>query len=146
MKNFTALFLTSLGALSTRAKGQSDVKNSAAACLAPADLGALHLYGLWHAQLEGQASISTLQFQRHSDNVGSVRGHVTRGGAPVQVAGDINEGEFSLEESIDGQCISANWLGTVVPNSCGKEIAGPWNNALDNTSTPFVLRKAPGWQ
>jgi hypothetical protein len=64
----------------------------------------------------------------------------------VQVAGDIDEGEFLLEESIDGQSISANWLGTVVPNSCGKETAGSWNNALDNTNTPFVLRKAPGWQ
>jgi hypothetical protein len=109
-------------------------------------MGAVHLYGLWHAELEGQTQVVTLQFERHPDNVGSVRGRVTRGGAPVQVAGDLDEGEFSLEESIDGQRISANWLGAVVPESCGKEIRGSWNNAPDNTSTPFVLRKGPGWQ
>jgi hypothetical protein len=107
---------------------------------------AVHLYGLWHAEFDGQAQVATLQFVRHPENAGSVRGRVTRGDAPVLVAGDVDEGEFSIEESIDGQRISATWLGMVQPGSCGKEIRGSWNNALDNTSTPFVLRKAPGWQ
>lgn len=146
MKHLNALILIALCALSTVAQSQNDLKNSPANCPDPVDMGAVHLYGLWHAELEGQAQVATLQFERHPENAGSVRGRVTRGGAPVQVAGDLDEGEFSLEESIDGQRISANWLGAVVPDSCGKEIRGSWNNALDNTSTSFVLRKAPGWQ
>ncbi|WP_210543813.1 hypothetical protein [Rhodoferax sp. PAMC 29310] len=146
MKRFFALFFIALYALSTGVFGQNDIKSGAATCPTPTDVAAVHLYGLWHAELEGQAQVATLQFERHPDNAGSVRGRVTRGNTTVVAAGDVDEGEFSLEESIDGQRISATWLGTVVPDSCGKEIRGSWNNALDNTNTAFVLRKAPGWQ
>lgn len=145
MKHSIALFFIALCAASTGVLGQNDVKISPAHCPAPADLGAVHLYGLWSAELEGQAQGASLQLVRHPDSAGSVRGQGTRNGVAIQVAGDIDEGELSLEESIDGQRISATWVGTVVPTSCGKEIRGSWNNALDNTSTPFVLRKTPGW-
>jgi hypothetical protein len=146
MKHLIALLLIALCAVSAGARGQNDVKISPASCPAPKDLSAVHLYGAWRAEWEGQTPRATVQFVRHPDNPGSVRGELTRAGVALQVAGDIDNGEFSLEESTDGQRISATWLGTVVPTSCGKEIRGTWNNALNNTSTPFVLRKAPGWQ
>ena len=146
MKHLVALFLIALCAVSTGARGQNDIKISPASCPAPTDLSAVHLYGLWTAEWEGQTPRATVQFVRHPDNPGSVRGVLTRAGVAVQVAGDVDNGEFSLEESIDGQHISATWLGTVLETSCGKEIRGSWNNALDNTRSAFVLRKAPGWQ
>ena len=146
MKHLIALFLIALCAVSTGAIGQNDVKISPASCPAPADLRAVHLYGVWHAEWEGQTPRASVQFVRHPESPDSVRGVLTRAGVAVQVAGDIDHGEFSLEESMDGQHISATWQGMVVPTSCGKEIRGSWNNALDNTRSAFILRKAPGWQ
>ena len=130
----------------TGARGQNNIKIIPMSCPASADITAVHLYGLWHAEWEGQTQGADVQFVRHPENAGSVRGHLIRNAVPVQLAGDVDNGEFSLEESIDGQRISATWVGAVVPTSCGKEIRGSWNNALNNTSTAFVLRKAPGWQ
>ena len=146
MKHLIALFLIALCAVSTGARGQNDVNISPTRCPVPAELGAVHLYGLWYAEWEGQTPGATVQWVRHPENPGSVRGVLTRAGVAVQVAGDVDNGEFSLEESVDGQHISATWQGTVLAASCGKEIRGSWNNALDNTSSTFVLRKAPGWQ
>lgn len=75
---------------------------------------------------------------------------------PLHLAGDVDEGEFTLEESDNGQTISATWSGTVIDNSCGKEIRGTWIKSLSTTATNaalgqasnhrFVLRKLPGWQ
>ncbi len=68
------------------------------------------------------------------------------------VSGDVDAGELTLEESINGTNISATWIGQVVAGSCGKEIRGTWNNAPPSPSapsaapTPFVLRKQVGWQ
>ena len=116
-----------------------------------ADISPLHLYGLWRAEFEGEPQGATLLFEKHPELAGSVSGAVNRDGVKAQVSGDVDGGEFTLEESLDGQRISATWLGTVVENSCGKEIRGIWNNTSEHTagnaaSYPFVLRKLPGWQ
>jgi len=62
------------------------------------------------------------------------------------VAGDVDQGEFTLEESADGRSISALWTGAVVADACGKEISGVWTAAADKKERSFVLRKLPGWQ
>jgi hypothetical protein len=149
---------------------------TAAACLEPADMTALHLYGMWRAQLDAAkaaaptasasapalaasaassasapspastASVSaTLRFERHPELAESVRGRVERDGASIQLAGDVDEGDFTLEESQDGQRISATWTGRVVNGSCGKEIRGTWTNAADSSTRTFVLRRQSGW-
>jgi hypothetical protein len=40
------------------------------------------------------------------------------------VAADLEDGEFTMEESRDGQRIAATWLGQVQAGSCGQRIAG----------------------
>ena len=77
------------------------------------------------------------------------RGTVVRGGTTAQVSGDVDGGDLTLEESINGTNISATWTGQVVDGSCGKEIRGTWNNAHPTPTTPsapFVLRKQAAWQ
>ncbi len=125
------------------------------ACPTPAQVTPLHLYGLWRAEFDGQPG-ATLLFEKHAELAGSVSGAVNRDGVRTLCAGDVDDGEFTLEESDNGQTISATWSGTVIDNSCGKEIRGTWIKSLSTTATNaalgqasnhrFVLRKLPGWQ
>ncbi len=87
-----------------------------------------------------------IRLVRHPEWAGSVRGEVDRGGVKSQVAGDVDQGELMLDESNDGQRISATWFGVVLAQSCGKEIKGTWTDNTNNISTSFVLRKQAGWQ
>lgn len=123
---------------------------SPTSCPQAADLSAVHLYGLWRAEFEGLPQPATVLFERHAELAGSVSGHINRDGVKAQIAGDVDDGELALDESLDGHNISATWTGTVVDHTCGKEIKGTWNNTLPGTpghrSYPFVLRKLPGWQ
>ena len=113
-----------------------------------------HLQGRWHATLQAAApdaahppdATALLQLGPHPELAHSVRGTVQRGGASAQLSGDVDAGELTLEESINGTNISATWTGQVVDGSCGKEIHGTWNNANPATSLPFVLRKQADWQ
>ena len=111
-----------------------------AACPAPHELGQRQLLGLWRAQLDG-APAATLLLEPHPEYSEGVRGAVNRSGVRAAVSGDVDEGEFTLEESADGQRISATWLGEVVEGSCGREIRGTWRSGSDEATRPFVLRK-----
>lgn len=119
-----------------------------AACPAPHALRAVHLYGAWRAHWADAAdrTAATLQLERHAELSDSVRGRIERDGVSAQVAGDVDDGDFTLEESLDGLRISANWIGHVVPQSCGKEIRGTWTDADSGTQRDFVLRRQGGWQ
>lgn len=113
-----------------------------------------HLQGRWQATLQAStpdaapapATAAVLQLGPHPELTESVRGTVQRGDTSAQLSGDVNAGELTLEESINGTNISATWTGQVVDGSCGKEIHGTWNNATPPTTLPFVLRKQAGWQ
>jgi hypothetical protein len=134
-------------ALGTGVRGQNLSKQfSPTSCPLAAEISPLHLYGLWRAEFAGLPQGATLLFEKHPELAGSVSGGINRDGVKAQIAGDVDQGEFTLEESFDGQHIAATWLGTVVENACGKEIRGTWNHASTNASYPFVLRKLPGWQ
>lgn len=146
-----AIFLIAACAQWTLATAQNLISPATSAgCPQAVDIAAVHLYGLWRAEFEGLAPSATLLFERHAELAGSVSGGINRDGVKAQIAGDVDEGEFALDESVDGQNISATWTGSVVENSCGKEIRGTWNNtqpgATGNRTYPFVLRKLPGWQ
>ena len=116
-----------------------------------------HLQGQWRAELQApapgdQPTTATLQLGPHPELAQSVRGTVVRGGTTAQVSGDVDGGDLTLEESINGTNISATWTGQVVDGSCGKEIRGTWNNAHPTPTTPsapsapFVLHKQAAWQ
>ena len=118
-----------------------------AACPKPAEMSHLHLYGLWRAEFDNAAvPPATLLFEKHPDYPESVRGGINRDGLKGLVAGDVENGEFALDESTDGIKIAATWVGNVVENSCGKEIRGTWTAAVGKPEYSFVLRKVPGWR
>lgn len=122
-------------------------------------MGHLHLQGRWVATLQAppaaadaapaSPATAVLQLGPHPELVHSVRGTVQHGSVTALVSGDVDTGDLTLEESVNGTNISATWIGQVVDGSCGKEIRGTWNNANPTPSAPsapFVLRKQPGWQ
>ena len=130
--------MLALSALPAAAQSQAPV------CPAAAEVGQQHLLGLWRAEFEGLAQGATLLFEKHPELAESVRGAVNRNGVRAQVAGDLDDGEFSLEESVNGVNISAVWLGDVVEGSCGREIRGSWKAEGDPRQFQFLLRKEPG--
>ncbi len=116
------------------------------------------LLGHWQAQFsaagegaagEGAASAALpmaaeLELTPHPELAASVRGRLQRAGSQALLAGDVDQGDFTLEESINGTNISATWIGQVVPDSCGKEIRGTWTQENPPLSLSFVLRKQSG--
>jgi hypothetical protein len=147
LRSTTTSFFIAIAAYSTPTWSQNDSKDSLA-CPTVAAMSHQHLQGRWRAELPG-GDVALLQLNAHPDLTESVRGTVQRGGATAQVSGDVDGGDLTLEESINGKNISATWTGQVVDGSCGKEIHGTWNNANPTPSAasgPFVLRKQAGWQ
>lgn len=117
------------------------------ACPAPHEMRALHLYGAWRAQWSGSdAPAAVLQLERHPELSDSVRGRVERDGITALLAGDVDNGDLTLEESRDGRRISATWIGQVDADSCGKVIRGTWSDADSDARRAFVLRRQSGWQ
>lgn len=147
MKSISAIFMIAIYVINTGALGQITLDTSASpSCPTPADTTPVHLYGIWHAEFDKLPRRATLLFEKHPEFSGSVNGGINRDGVLAMIVGDVEQGEFSLEESHDGQHISATWLGTVVEKSCGMEIRGTWNDISTRASHPFVLLKLPGSQ
>ena len=142
-------FLIAACAISTCASGQNSLKKTVANCPAPAATTVQQLYGDWRAEIDGQPGVARVQLQKEPTQDDSLVGSITRAGSqakPALLAGDVQAGDFQLEESDDGVRISATWSGRVVDSSCGKEIKGLWTNALTDKTQPFTLRRTGGWQ
>ena len=116
-------------------------------CINATDASHLTLLGHWRAQFSAAGALqplpttAELELWPHPELSASVRGRVLRSGSEVLVAGDVDQGDFTLEESINGTNISATWIGQIVQGSCGKEIRGTWSQEQPPLSLPFVLRK-----
>ena len=143
-----------ISAYPTSAMGQI-VSKSASACPDASQMSHQHLQGVWHAQLlssgatDMPAITATLELGPHPEMAHSVRGTVERGGITAAVSGDVDDGDLTLEESLNKTNISATWIGRVVDGSCGKEIRGTWNNVTPNPTlqtAEFVMRKKASWQ
>ena len=117
----------------------------AASCRAASDTSALQRYGLWQARFD-DGTTATLRLERHPEFAQSLSGSIARADTRSWLAGDIDQGRLGLEESRDGRGISAVWNGSVVEDSCGREIRGQWHDSARGSSREFVLRKTPGWQ
>jgi hypothetical protein len=102
--------------------------------------------------------------ERHAEFSDSVAGHVTRdlgsatgsaaaraGHAPrAQLAGDLEEGFLTLDESSNGVSITGTWNGEMVEGSCGKKVVGTWKDMsssapADAPDIPFTMEKVSGW-
>lgn len=141
---FIANYLANTGAIAT-SYAQNVAKPAASTCPTPQQITPLHWYGLWRAEFSDGGPGATLLMEKHPELAGSFAGQVNRNGAITQLAGDVDNGSVTLEESTDGKQISAVWQGQVVATSCGKEVTGVWTLTTPPQSRRFVLRKLPGW-
>jgi hypothetical protein len=112
-----------------------------ASCPHASEVTQAHLLGMWRADFDGLGHVGTLLLEKHELYAESFSGSINRHGERRPLAGDIEDGEFTMEESADGQRIAATWLGEVVEGSCGTEIRGTWTTEGDQDERSFVLRK-----
>ncbi len=134
---------------------ENATQSASASCPAARAIISTDLYGVWRVELgtaDGAVPSSPssspprglVRFEQNPEYEDSIAGWLELGDAKVFVAGDIDEGQFSLEESDDGKRISAVWEGSITEGSCGKAITGT-RRAGEKVSS-FVLRKATGWR
>ena len=162
-----ASILIAISAQPQSARAQNDAKNrvtapstpSSTPCPAPGAVTAAQLHGEWQVAWEAPAdprsaapARETLRFGPNPNHADSLSGELQRGNARIQLAGDLEDGELSLEESSDGKTISASWLGQMQAGSCGREIRGSWTadaplslSAGQPRTRAFVLRRVVGW-
>jgi hypothetical protein len=141
MKLRACLVLAAMAAPCSLAFAQNAAQSVAAACPKAHEVTQRHLIGMWRAEFEGLAQGATLLLENHPELADSVRGRINRDGERAEIAGDVDEGEFTLEESRNGVNISATWMGDVVEGSCGREIRGTWQAERGPRAHGFVLRK-----
>jgi hypothetical protein len=164
-----AIILIAICTLPIRAEGQNNAKKSApaasatAACPAAKELTPPQIHGRWRARFNpapaGMPADATMLIERHAEFSESVAGAVIRvirapksgGHAPrAQLAGDLENGLLTLDESSNGISITGTWNGEMVEGSCGKKFSGMWKDTSNNAPTdapdvPFTLEKLPGW-
>lgn len=117
----------------------------AGACPSNADLRARDLLGAWRAQIAGEDSPAALVLEPNPDWPDSLAGRISRNGRTARLAGDLEDGTFTLEESADGVRIDATWVGQPLAGSCGHEIRGSWQAGSQAPRRDFVLRRVTGW-
>ena len=111
------------------------------ACPSAQDLTPEMLHGPWTAQIAGEAPW-TLTLGPHPEHAGSLRGELSQGQQRRAVVADLDDGEFTLEETHDGQRIAATWLGSLPASSCGRQIQG--HRALaGQDSRNFLITRTP---
>jgi hypothetical protein len=136
------------------ATAQNDPKNAPAACPEAKAILGTDLYGVWDVELTfvDEAAVPSpssqqrgmVRFEQNPEFEDSIAGWFELGNTTVYVAGDIDEGQFSLEESDDGKRISAVWEGSIAEGSCGKTITG--TRRVGEQVGSFVLSKPSGWR
>ena len=111
-------------------------------CPAPQDVKPEQLHGVWAVQLDDSSPKWTLQLGPHPEHRGSLRGELTQGALRYPVVADLDEGEFTMEESHDGQRIAATWLGSRLEGDCTRSLNGS-RIENDQTRQAFTLRPLP---
>lgn len=141
---------------------------STVACPAPLDVPTAMLYGLWRVSFfdgplptdtrlpPGKTATheATVLFERHPEHEDSLRGAMKSTGTgaatqPTQVvwlSGDLEEGELIMDESEDGERISAVWVAYPTLTGCGKELRGNRRQSDNDRIQTLILTKAAGWQ
>ena len=141
-----ACALSSAGvAQDTPAPSPTSASSAPASCPPPASYKAPHLYGNWKIELSATGQTGRMTLRRHPEFTESLRGELRYGSTQSIASGDIEEGEFNLDESSDRIQLTATWTGKLVESSCGKEIRGEWHDLDKDVRSPFVLRREAGW-
>ena len=118
------------------------------------DVTRLHtaqLYGSWEFELPQAGQRGQLTLRQHPEYSASLRGEIRYGGQRSIASGDVEDGEFNLDESRDGKTLHAFWSGRLVPSACGAEIRGTWQPLAQPGQAPrpeseFILRRAAAGQ
>ena len=110
-------------------------------CASVTNWQADQLHGQWRAQVEGEPT-GSLVLGPHPEHAGSLRGTLSQGAQRHAVAADLEKGEFTMEESHDGQRISATWLGQLSATTCGRQIEGQ-KEQPGQASRRFQLSRLP---
>ena len=142
------------GCASTGARSDAG-SDSAAIRIAPSvecpdvkTLRAAQLYGSWELELTATQQRGQLTLRQHPEFSESLRGDFRYGGQHSIASGDVEGGEFNLDESVDGKSLHAFWSGRLEPIRCGAEIRGVWQtlprDKQPTQESPFILRRA-GW-
>jgi hypothetical protein len=138
-----------------RAEGQISSKNEASGtvpgCPSIPELKHTDFFGSWAIEwiVEGRVERPTageraeLVLGQNPEWKESLAGEFILGNARTQVFGDVDEGEFSLEETLDGKNISAVWTGRVEPGSCGRAITGARRASAPAVSATPSTNEAP---
>lgn len=170
-----ALFFIATSAVITGASGQNDMSRPAppagsseiSACPPVKQFKPAQIHGTWRVRFTpapaGLPADATLQLQRHAEFSESVAGFVNRELAPTarkpaqgghaaraQLAGDLEDGYLTLDESSNGISITGAWNGKMVEGTCGKTITGTWKDMSssappDAPEVPFTLERLSGW-
>ena len=111
------------------------------ACPTAQDLTPEMLYGQWTVQITGEMPWA-LTLGPHPEHVGSLRGELTQGQQRHAVVADLDDGDFTLEETHDGQRIAATWQGSLPAAGCGRQIQGQRTLAGQN-SRSFLITRTP---
>ncbi|MEN9844032.1 MAG: hypothetical protein RLZZ612_1861 [Pseudomonadota bacterium] len=117
-------------------------------CPLPEDIESKHLLGTWRVTQPQHPDVSAvLELTRHPEHEDSVRGVLrpTQGQAPLAVwlVGDIDEGELVMDESSDGQRISAIWTVRPTTDSCGRKWEGERRAAGEDVAEALVMAYIP---
>jgi len=131
-------------------------------CTALADLETRHLLGLWRVSLYNgplpedtrqpvqgtPQQIGTLLFESHPDHSESLRGTFKLQGekATHWLSGDLDEGELILDESEDGQRISAIWVAHPTAAGCGRELRGNRRLVDADALQTLVMTRIQNWR
>jgi glucose/arabinose dehydrogenase len=144
-----ACALSACASVSLQNTAQQPQERSAVAdadCPDVTRLQAAHLYGSWNVELVQTGLRGTLTLRQHPEFSASLRGEFHIGNQRSIASGDVEDGEFNLDESRDGKTLYAFWTGKLVPSACGAEIRGQWQRVpQEGQSEPpavdFILRR-----
>lgn len=166
-----ATLLMTAYALHSGAGAQHSIQNSAQPAVSPVatacppvkQLKAVQIHGMWRVRFNpapaGLPADATMHIERHAQFSDSVAGYINRDlglssgaghAARAQLAGDLEDGFLTLDESSNGISITATWNGEMVEASCGKKVTGTWKDTsasapADAPDIPFMMEKIPGW-
>ncbi len=141
--------LAALAAVSACATAPGAVTASesvdSADCADVRTLRAGQLYGTWELGGTNLNQRGELTLRQHPEFSESLRGEFRYAGQRSIASGDVEAGEFNLDESQDGKSLYAFWSGKLTPARCGAEIRGTWQT-LPQPGQPakesaFVLRR-----
>ena len=162
-----AILLIAACLVHTRANSQNDSSKptspgAAATCPAAKLLTAAQIHGQWRVSFQsapaGLPATATMMLERHAQFGDSVAGFVSRNlaapapghAARAQLAGDLEGGFLTLDESSNGISITGIWNAEVVEGSCGRSVRGTWKDTSnhappDAPEISFTMERLAGW-